>query len=175
MCLLCSKLRILLITAHMVSDYIALQTYSELRPVFGSVHHPPSKGFVSFLWCGGCCLPFGWILNAGFKVLWMLGRIASLAKSSSFQEGVPFIPFLQWFYDTKSCRPKLTQRLELFQIMTFSITVSSLELVKSGAVLPADSSVFKSLLPAATESPSFCIVGWGTRNLGHTHNCYYFC
>jgi hypothetical protein len=26
--------------AHMVSDCIALQTYSELSPVLGSVHHP---------------------------------------------------------------------------------------------------------------------------------------
>jgi hypothetical protein len=35
-------------TAHMVCDYITIQIYSELPPVMGSVHHPPSKCFVSF-------------------------------------------------------------------------------------------------------------------------------
>ena len=55
----------------------------------------------------------------------------------------PFLSFLQWFYDTKPCQPKLTQLQELVQIIIFSITVSSLELVNSGAMLPADSSVFE--------------------------------
>jgi hypothetical protein len=46
----------------------------------------------------------------------------------------PFLSFLQWFYDTKPCQPKLTQLQELVQIIIFNITVSSLELVNSGAI-----------------------------------------
>jgi hypothetical protein len=42
-----------------VSDCIALQTYSELPPVFGSVHHPPSKCFVSYYDVG--LLPSLWL------------------------------------------------------------------------------------------------------------------
>ena len=48
---------IILMTAHMVSDYIALQTYSELPPVLGSIHHPPSKCFVSFYDAGVVAFP----------------------------------------------------------------------------------------------------------------------
>jgi hypothetical protein len=105
-----------------------------------------------------------------FKVLWMPESIASLAKPSNFQDGVPFIPFLQWFYDTKSCRLKLTQLLELVQIMTFSITVSSLELVNSRAMFTADSCFFKLLLPPATGFPSF-LCSWvrDSNPSPHTH------
>jgi hypothetical protein len=163
-------LYIILMTAHKVSDCIALQIYSELSPLLGSVHHPPSKYFIFMMW--GCCLPFGWTLNAGFQVLWMLGRIASLAKPSNFQDGVPFIPFLRWFHDIKSCRPKLTQLLQLVQIMTFSIAVSSLVLVNSKAMFPADSSVLEITASPRHSVPSFCVVWCGPRTLRHTN---YFC
>jgi hypothetical protein len=97
-------MNIILMTAHMISDCITVQTYSKLPPVFVSVHHLPSKCFVSF-YDVVVAFSFVWILNTGFKVLWMLGRIASLAKPSNFQEGLSFIPFLQWFYDTKRIDP----------------------------------------------------------------------
>ena len=50
-------LYIIRIPAHTVSDYIAVQTYSELPPVLGSVHHPPSKCFVSFYDAGVVAFP----------------------------------------------------------------------------------------------------------------------
>jgi hypothetical protein len=124
----------------------SLHRSPDLQRTVSSIQVSPPSAllvFCSFYDVGFVACPFVWILIAGFKVLWMLGRIASLAQASNFQEGVPFIPFLQWFYDTKFCRPKLTQQHELVQIMTFNITVSSLELVHSGAMLPADSSVFE--------------------------------
>jgi hypothetical protein len=154
-------------TAHMVSGSIPLQTYSELPPVLGSVHNPLTKGFVFMMW-GFLPLHIGWIPNSGFKVLWVLRRIVFLAKPSNFQEGVLFIPFLQWFCDTKTGRPKWTQWHQLAQILTFGFTASSLELVKSGALFPADNSVLSPLHPA-TGFPFFCVVGWGTRTLRHTY------
>ena len=92
--LLCSKLHILM-TALTVSDCIALQTYSKTASSIG-VSPPSAPLNVLFLFCdaGVVAFPFVWFLKAGFKVLWMLGRIASLAKPSNFQEGVPFVHFL---------------------------------------------------------------------------------
>jgi hypothetical protein len=48
--------------------------------------------------------------------------------------------------------------LELVQIMTFSITVSSLELVNSGAMFPANSSVFEITASLHHRVPSFWVV-----------------
>jgi hypothetical protein len=48
---------------------------------------------------------------------------------------------------------------QFVQIMTFSIAVSSLELVNSGAMLPADSSVLEITASPAEGFPSFCVVG----------------
>jgi hypothetical protein len=48
---------IILMAAHVVCDYIALQTYSELPPVLRSVHHPPSECFVSFYDVGVFAFP----------------------------------------------------------------------------------------------------------------------
>lgn len=47
--------------------------------------------------------------------------------------------------------------------MTFSITVSSLKLVNSGATFPADSFVLKSLFPPTVGFLSFWVVKRGTR------------
>jgi hypothetical protein len=109
-------------------------------------HHLLSKSFVSFCDVGVVAFPLieSWTLDSSSLIA---RKNCFIAKSSSFQEGVPFIPFFQWFYDSKACRPTLTQWFELVQIMTFSITVSSLELVNSGAMFPANSSVFEITAP----------------------------
>ena len=111
---------------------------------------------ISVFYVGVFAFPVGWILNSGFKVLWMLGRIVSLAKPRNFEENVAFhsqINTVNW-----AC-----------PVTDFCFTVSNFELVDTGAIFPVASCVFEIAAPSAA---FFCLyfrlARWGTWTLRHS-------